>query len=475
MKRLLILAALFITALSSLSAQEFRRRGFALGADRDTLLYIIASPFDNWYIITGGGIQTFMGNELISSARHNKLNFNGHVEIGKWVIPDLSVSLRLSAFNVDGQTKYGLQPFVDRLTDDTNANGYNPFHAHALALLGFVTLDWTNFAQGYEAGRRNQWHIFSPIGLGMSMLYGNQRNPRSGDHEIGDFRHNWELAFSLGIGAEYSFSKNFSINARVELFGSESTWDWSPYDNSYSIFDIIPTFNIGARFNLLSNVTKYNPYTRKSRREKVNHEFIAFGTRNTVSNLNGRIERLNSQIDSVENMSREKAAGDSTKLVAMNNELEDLQRQLDSARAAVGHVPSNVLEELIIANDVLNLPATIVYFQLDRYELDYNGRKRLQNFARDLNELEDTLEYYIIGAADSATGTIRHNQWLSERRCEAAYNMLVNHFGVSGNQLLVVPVGGITEYEPQENNRMAMVILRTRETEEIIDRWLKRK
>ena len=97
MKRLLILAALFITALSSLSAQEFRRRGFALGADRDTLLYIIASPFDNWYIITGGGIQTFMGNELISSARHNKLNFNGHVEIGKWVIPDLSVSLRLSA------------------------------------------------------------------------------------------------------------------------------------------------------------------------------------------------------------------------------------------------------------------------------------------------------------------------------------------------------------------------------------------
>ena len=138
-------------------------------------------------------------------------------------------------------------------------------------------------------------------------------------------------------------------------------------------------------------------------------------------------------------------------------------------------MPSNVLEELIIANDVLNLPATIVYFQLDRYELDYNGRKRLQNFARDLNELEDTLEYYIIGAADSATGTIRHNQWLSERRCEAAYNMLVNHFGVSGNQLLVVPVGGITEYEPQENNRMAMVILRTRETEEIIDRWLKRK
>ena len=474
MKRLLILAALLITAVSSLSAQEFRRRGFALGADRDTLLYIIASPFDNWYIIAGGGIQTFIGNELEASARHNKLNYNGRIEVGKWVIPDLSVSLRISAFNVDGQTKYGLQPFVDRVNDDTNANGYNSFHAHALSILGFVTLDWTNFTQGYEAGRRNRWHFYSPIGLGMSILYGNQRNPRGGD-EVGSFRHNYELAFSLGFGAEYVFSKNFAINATAELFGSESTWDWSPFNNAYSIFDIIPSFSIGARFNLLSNITKYDPHTKKSRREKVNHEFIAFGTRNTVSTLSGRIERLNSQIDSVQNLAKAQSESDSSKLADMNRELNDLQQQLDSARNAIGRSPSNVLEELIMANEVLNLPATIVYFQLDRYELDYNGRKRLQNFARDLNAMEDTLEYYIIGAADSATGTIRHNQWLSERRCEAAYNMLVNHFGVSGNQLLVVPVGGITEYEPQENNRMAMVILRTPETEAIIDRWLGRR
>lgn len=474
MKKLILLAALLITAISSLSAQEFRRRGFALGADRDTLLYIIASPFDNWYVIAGGGIQTFMGNELEASARLNKLNYNARVEVGKWVIPDLSVSLRISAFNVDGQTKYGLQPFVDRLNDDTNANGYNPFHAHALAFLGFVTLDWTNFTQGYEAGRRNRWHFYSPIGLGMSMLYGNQRNPRGSD-EIGTFRRNLELAFSLGFGAEYVFSKNFAINATAELFGSESTWDWSPYNNSYSIFDIIPSISIGARFNLLSDITKYDPHTRKSRREKVNHEFIAFGTRNTVSTLNGRIERLNSQIDSVQNLAREQSESDSSKLADMNKELNDLQQQLDSARMATGHMPSNVLEELIIANEVLNLPATIVYFQLDRYELDYNGRKRLQNFARDLNSMDDTIEYYIIGAADSATGTVRHNQWLSERRCEAAYNMLVDHFDVSGNQLLVVPVGGITEYEPQENNRMAMVIMRTPETEAIIDRWLGRR
>ena len=307
------------------------------------------------------------------------------------------------------------------------------------------------------------------------MLFGPQRNPRGTDEfELGAFRKNFELAYSAGLGVEYEVSQDLALNMTIELFGSESTWDWSPYDNSYSRFDIIPSFNIGARFNLLSNVTKYNPYTKKSNREKVNHEFLSFGSRNTIPSLNGRIERLNRNIDSIQNLSDKRGAQDSAKLASMNKELANLQDQLDSVQS-LPYRPVNVLEELIQMNEVMGLPSTIVYFQLDRYELDYNGRKRLQNFAKELNAMDDTVEFYIVGAADSATGTVRHNLWLSERRCEAAYNMLVDHFEVDGNQLIVVPVGGITDYDPQENNRMAMVILRTPVTEEIIERWMSKR
>ncbi len=473
MKKHLIILAILIATASSLSAQNFSRRGFALGADRDTMLYIIASPFDNWYINVGGGIQTFMGNELEASARHNKLNFNLQGEIGKWIISDVAVSARFSIFNVDGQSQYGQQPFIDKLNDTPNENGYFPFHAYAASLIGYVTLDWTNFLSGYERGKRNKLHIFTPIGLGASVLFGPQRNPR-GNEELGSFRRNFELAYSGGIGAEYEVTQELALSATIELFGSESTWDWSPYDNSYSRFDIIPSFNIRARFNLLKNVTKYNPYTKNSSREKVNHEFLSFGTRNTIPGLNGRIERLTHEIDSIQNLSDQRGANDSAMLAGMNKELENLQDRLDSLQS-LPYRPINVLDELIQMNEVMGLPSTIVYFQLDRYELDYNGRKRLQNFAKELNALDDTVEFYIVGAADSATGTIRHNLWLSERRCEAAYNMLVDHFGVDGNQLIMVPVGGITDYDPQENNRMAMVILRTPVTEEIIDRWMRKR
>ena len=68
MKKVLLILILALSA-STLSAQT-RHRGIALGADRDTLKFLIASPFDNWYVNVGGGLQTFFGNEVESSARH---------------------------------------------------------------------------------------------------------------------------------------------------------------------------------------------------------------------------------------------------------------------------------------------------------------------------------------------------------------------------------------------------------------------
>ena len=230
-KRVLILLTLLL-ATSSLSAQNFARRGFAFGADRDTLLYIIASPFDNWFLTLGGGPQTFIGNELDASARHNKLNWNIKAEVGKWIIPDLSVSLRFSYFSVDGQSRYSLQPFID-FSDAILTDGqydYHSSHAHALGIMGYVTLDWTNFLSGYELGRRTRTHIFSPIGLGFTGLHGKQVNPRG---DVGKMRINWELSYSAGIGIEYEATQKISVSAMFDMIGSEATWDWTPYDNSY--------------------------------------------------------------------------------------------------------------------------------------------------------------------------------------------------------------------------------------------------
>ncbi len=460
-RAVVLFAALFGSV--SASAQNFTGRGFSFGADRDTLLYIIMSPFDNWYLTFGGGIQTFIGNELEASARHNKLNYNIKAEIGKWIIPDLAVSLRFSYFSVDGQTRYSLNPFVD-FTNVPITNGvyeYQPFHAHALGIIGFVTLDWTNFFNGYEIGKRTRLHVYTPIGLGFSMLHGLQVNPRG---DVGTFRKNWELSYCGGIGMEYMLSSRITIDVNAEMFGSESTWDWSPYDNSYSRFDLMPTLTAGIRINLLKHVTKYNYQTKVSSKEKVYHEFLSFGARNTVSTLTGRIERLNGEIDSLQNH----ANIDSVLLRNMLDSLNRLQEQLDSMPTTA---PVNVMDALIQSE----LALTVVYFELDKYDLDRNARYRLRKFAQAMDRVPDTIEYYIIGAADSLTGSKRHNDWLSEKRCKAAFDALVNDYGADRNRLTMVPVGGITAYEPEEENRMAMIVIRSKEADEIIAKWSRYK
>ena len=491
MKRLVtILSLLIITA--SLSAQNFQRKGFSLGADRDTLLYIIASPFDNWYITPSIGLQTFIGNAPDNEACWNKLDYNIRVEVGKWVIPDIAVALRVGFSTIHSQSLHGgNNPLTDLnspITYPNAATAYYPISAYSFFAQGIVNMDWTNFLKGYERGKRSRFHINTPLGFGGIVLFGkviNQnyidkvhRNDNENDMELGQMSRNLELAFTAGIMAEYYVSKKIAINASTELLWARGSLDDYNYnlDADNRRVDFMPSFNIGIRFNLLENVTKYNPYTKVSSREKVNHEFISFGSRNTLSTLKGRIDRLNSQIDSVQNLSDLRGQQDSLAIAAMTEERDSLQRQLDSADyRTYGRAPANMIEELISANEVLGLPATIVYFQLDRYDLDYNGRKRLQNFAKEISNVDDTVEFYIIGAADSLTGTKRHNMWLSERRSEAAYNMLVERFNVDPNQLIKIALGGITEYDPQENNRMAMVIMRTPEVEAIIERWTKDK
>lgn len=465
-KRILVLLTLLL-ATSSLSAQNFVRRGFAFGADRDTLLYIIASPFDNWFLTVGGGAQTFIGNELNASARHNKLNYNLKAEIGKWIIPDLSVSLRFSYFSVDGQSRYGLHPFID-FTDVPITDGYyayQPFHAHAFGIVGYVTLDWTNFFRGYEIGRRTRTHVYSPIGLGFSALHGKQINPsRRVNGEVGDFRINWELCYSAGIGVEYVASQELAYSVNFDLIGSESTWDWSPYDNSYSRFDVMPTLTFGIRLNLLKDVVKRNVYTNVSTLSPVYHEFLTVGGRQELPALRTRIIVLNNQIDSLEGQSHV----DSALVAELKDSLDALQNQLDSLPEA----PVTNVMEALMQND---LALTVVYFELDKYNIDRNARYRLRRFAKDMERAPDTLEYYIIGAADSLTGSKRHNDWLSEKRCKAAYDVLVNDYGADPNQLTLVPVGGITAYEEKEENRMAMIVFRSKEADEIIAQWSRYK
>lgn len=494
-KAFAILLLLTTTATLSAQSEQPRKKWIRLGVDRDTLAYIIASPFDNWWINFSGGIQTFIGNEQDADARWNymyhdkfKPNWGARIEIGKWVLPDLAVSLRANYFTVHSQGLYAKNPWLDH-NDPTGIAvpwyvGTGQYHwqfMHGLSATALVTLDWTNFLHGYERGKRRRLHFYTPIGMGGAWLFGEQINDRNNhpDFQLGDTRWNKELTFTAGLMMEYYATRHFSFNLAAEVLGTRGTIDWTytqdynDAEHKYRVIDWIPSLYLGVKYNILHDMHQYNPDTKEYDivRDK---GFDSYGSRNYLSGIPARIDDLNRQKDSLENLADDLNRNTAAELARINQEIDDLKKQL-AERPVVHDTPTNLLSELILMNETLNLPATIIYFQLDKYDIDYNARKRLMDFAREMNKLDDTVEFYLIGAADSLTGSIPHNKWLSGKRCGVTYNMLTRDFGVDGNQLIQVPLGGITEYEPQENNRMAMLILRTPVTEEIVDRWTKKR
>lgn len=473
-KRTLLLLTLLLVA-SSLSAQT--RRGVSFGVDRDTLLWLIASPFDNWWLSVDPGIQTFIGNEQDAEARWNTVNPRISAEVGKWMLPDLAVSLRATLFHSSSQGCYnGLNPWLDMDQPTTMSflgEYYHKQSVHGFSAIGIVTVDWTNFFIGYEQGKRRRMHFYTPIGMGGIWLYGKQinanANARHPERE-GKVRWNKELAFMGSVMSEY-FPKNskISLHTSVEIIGTRGTLDWTyaqddvNAQHKHRVVDWIPSVNCGVKFNLLKQVTKRDPYTDVAVLSEVYHEFRTVGSQHEIDRRNRDLERFRHEADSLRNLPHDDTSGYAAEIKA----LEDIIDSLESLPMPA----TNVMEDLL-QNE---LALTVVYFELDKYNLDRNARYRLRRFAKEMDRYDDTVEFYIIGGADSLTGSKRHNDWLSEKRCQAAFNALVNDYGADANRLNLMPVGGITVYEPKEENRMAMIVIKNEESDAIIRKWTRYK
>lgn len=445
-----------------LSEQEGRglTRGFALGADRDSMEYIVASPFDNWYIEFGGGIQTYIGNELLRSARWNKLNYNLYAELGKWVIPDLAVSLFVSHFDMSSQSKYMRNPYID-FNSQPNDNGYWNTHAFAFSIGGLLTLDWTNLLLGYDAGKNRKFHVTTPVGLGYMFNIGDKINSREDVEEP----LNQEFFATAGLHFDYYATSHTIITANLRGTLTRESFDYSPYSNLYTSVDIMPAATIGIRFNLFREI--YLPYGENIVIQEVNHEFLPAHSLKITDRQ--RLRELRDRLASA--MER----GD-----MLEADRDALLDSIDSLRNVVVEVEEDPSENPMadLYEIALRRPQTsaIVYFQLDRYNLDYNARRTLQNFATRISDHEEYPAdnvYYLVGSADDSTGTARHNWGLSIHRSGSVYNQLTKVHHIPARQLEQVYLGGIHEYSPKQLNRVCIVILKDERSTAIVNKWKK--
>lgn len=425
--------------------------GIHFGAAKDSTDYIIPAPRANWFFTVGGGVNSLIGDEFESSARYTGITPVGYVEVGKWVLPDVAVLFNLSGFSMKGQTRYTLQPNVEvpvgytmtSTTPEGYLKQYTPFKEYGFAANGRVMLDLTNFFHGFDKGEQRMWHVMLPLGFGIAYERGEFVNEHR-ESKGHDYHGNFEYNGTVGIENEFRLTPRFSLVNDIYCAVLRGSFDFSGAGPSYEnlrspSFDLLPTVTLGARFDLSS---------KEASRSKDGYAAVPVGVNRYFANVEGYRGDIKGLQD--ENDELRKELG----------ELQDLIDELKNRPAEVQYIEKAADPEPVV-----------VYFKIDHWDLLPEAITILRGYAEVINNSKPEEKFYLIGGADSATGTPKRNVLLSNNRSRVVYDYLTKECGVDPNKLEKRALGGILEFMPIEMNRMTIVAPKTHRMCTIIDKW----
>ncbi|MBR4389627.1 MAG: OmpA family protein [Prevotella sp.] len=139
-------------------------------------------------------------------------------------------------------------------------------------------------------------------------------------------------------------------------------------------------------------------------------------------------------------------------------QIDALNSQLNDANAEIARLNNLIKNHKCPTcpdvHEFITTPVS-VFFNLNRTEIasqkDLVNVRALAKYAVDNNS-----NLLVTGYADSATGSVDHNQWLSERRAETVAGELEG-MGVSSSKITTRGLGGVDTLSPIEFNRRATV------------------
>ena len=434
MKKTFLIVVICVLATVSAFAVE-KPKGIHFGTAKDTTDYIIPAPRANWYFGFGGGINALIGNEVEKSARYTGITPTAYLEFGKWVLPDVAVGFNLTGFQLKGQSRYTLQPNIEvpvgyTMTSTVNdlLPEYQEFTELGFAANGRVALDWTNFLLGFDRGMTKKWHFITPVGFGLTYERGAFNNEHRKNRD-GKYHGNFEYNATFGIENEFRLGENFSLINNINLLASRGSFDFSGYDNTNApTFDMIPSITLGARFSVPG---------REASRSKDGYAAEELGPNRFFANTNGL---------------RDEIAG-------LEAENDQLKRDLDELQGIIDDLKNRPAEQVIKYVETDNGPdPIIVYFKIDHWDLLPEAKALLNSYAAVIKDSKEGEKFYLIGGADSATGTPKINDKLGQARLDAVLGIIKacgGNYKISEKNL-----GGTDEFSKTDNKLNRVVVIK---------------
>ena len=414
----------------------------------DSVRYLTTKAWKNWYISAGatgnwwqGSMRTPEGVEKSYTAvEWNNPHFGFTANFGKWINHKVAVRLRYNNtqitsyiyglaphspwmnFLYDGTFTYALDENGDYVLDDNGQVVFISYDGEAPvegdiystsmryhSLMGDVMFSPIDFFQGYYNERRI-WTPVLYVSGGVAHTSKNLFALQTMIHNYGkDYLYkdgsNFELALGAGLSNNFRLSKHLDIN--LDINWTFQRWTIDSWRHEYEIGGLRP-----KRFD--------NMYT------------AALGVTYYFSR----------EYDMPRNCCAE---------------MDSIKKKLDEFVCPEADPCDTIVKFVNVqSEDIISYPFSI-FFNRDSYQL--MSRRDLVNL-REIARVakENGFKIRLRGSCDSATATPAYNQTLSENRCRKIKQELMD-MGISEDQIILVPVGGVKELDPTEYDRRVLVEL----------------
>lgn len=382
MKKILSIIMIFVMAFTIANAQTVEHSRF----------------FENTYItIVGGGTTTGQFVDVPSpffwtgaKDMSNGVRPFAGLELGKYITPVVGVS-------VEGLAFYN------------TTNSYTFIDESAVLANGKI--NFSNWFGGYK-GQPRRVEVVGVVGLGWGRDYvgngqtwtsrlGNGLQPVVGHDPYNSNSINFTdknyIVYNTGVELNVNLGKAraWQINVRPGVL-----W-FSKHGGEYQSF---PTWKHDARVNVQLGVTyKFGSKSKKS------HNFVLCPYSVTASDY----DDLNAHYEAA---------------VLENKDLKNKVTELEAREPEVKEVVKEVYVE------VAPSLSTILTFRIGSSKLSKVERAKLDVLAKVIKSNEFI---YLVGSADSATGTEKRNSELAQNRANTVKDILVSEYGISEDRIKV--------------------------------------
>ncbi len=459
----LLVLSLFLVASYATYAQDTIFKGDR-APDNHVVLYSdtslvrdigwVRAPFaDNWFAQAALGGMMYHGFGDNAGAFLNRITGQWQAHLGRWVFP--MVGYRIGGgmgfargflskddylqYGGAGGTAFGWGQCGDADLGDGVVRGLGGYYHlyDESTLIQKWKFAYANVDALVNLSYRKSYNPYRPF---MTMLYAgagiylglSEGYDGASGHVSADVDPNRSLEVHVGVIEQYQLSERWRIYADLRVSAMQRTFDreWiKTAERPLDVADIMTTLHIGVQYN-------FNWRSETKRREWYKETFKSEpGSDNTPHYaLASQSVRYTNYIDTL--------------------------FVYDTIVAIVERFNQN--KDSVSLGDILDkhlLPYEMVFFELDKWDILSSEQMKIAKMAELMKQFPE-YKFTLIGSADSKTGTVKRNDFLSHQRADVVYNKLIIDYGINPKQLERVYLGGILDYQPYQLNRATVIIMK---------------